>query len=162
MHHQRKRANFWRQRRLGRVKDQIRGHHQEMWYKIWILRQWSNWGWVLDGSFWSEVTLAGLYWIMDWIILYRMDSIVLAGLYRIGWIVSGNTGFYALSGYCLYGALVVRGWDGPTLSPSGMRAPPLAPEQERHCWLLRGGGLWEVVASTNCVGVTRKRNICAG
>ena len=39
------------------------------------------------------------------------------------------------------GALVGRGWDGPTLAPAGTGAPPLAPEQELHRWLLRGGGL---------------------
>ena len=41
-------------------------------------------------------------------------------------------------------------------------APPLAPEQERHHWLLSDGGLWEVVAGTNCVGAARTRSICVG
>ena len=39
----------------------------------------------------------------------------------------------------------------PVLAGAGTGAPPLAPEQERHHWLLRGGGLWEAVAGTNCV-----------
>ena len=59
------------------------------------------------------------------------------GLYRIGWIISGNTGFYALAGYWLDGTdgldrkLSGRGWDGPTLAGAGMRAPPLALEGRR-------------------------------
>ena len=44
-------------------------------------------------------------------------------------------------------------------APAGTGAPPLAPEQERHHWILRGGGLWEVVAGTNCVGAARMRSI---
>ena len=60
-----------------------------------------------------------------------------------------------LAGYCkqgtngtdrLDGALVVQGWDGQMLAGAGTGAPPWAPEQERHCWLLRGGALCEVVA----------------
>ena len=62
----------------------------------------------------------------------------------------------------LDGALVGRGWDGPTLAPAGTGAPPLAPEQECHHWLLRGDGLWEVVAGTNCVGAARAQIICVG
>ena len=102
-----------------------------------------------------------------------------AGSYHIGWIGSyhivsagsGNTGFYALAGYCLDGtdgtdgldgAFVGRGWDGRRLAPAGTGAPPWPPEQERHCRLLRIGGLWEVVAGTNCVGAARTRSICAG
>ena len=44
-------------------------------------------------------------------------------------------------------------------APAGTGAPPLAPGQERHHWLLRGGGLWEVVDGTNCVGAARARSI---
>ena len=71
----------------------------------------------------------GLGWVflirgdVIWIVLaYRLDLIVSAGSYCIGWIVSGNTGFYALAGYWLDwtdgtdgldGALVGREWDGP-------------------------------------------------
>ena len=36
---QRKIAIVWRQRSLGRVKNYIRGHQKEIWYKIWIMRQ---------------------------------------------------------------------------------------------------------------------------
>ena len=36
---QRKRENVWRYRRLGEVKNQMRGHQQEMWYKIGMPRQ---------------------------------------------------------------------------------------------------------------------------
>ena len=36
---QRKIANVWRQRPLGRVKNHMRGHQQEMWYKIWMFMQ---------------------------------------------------------------------------------------------------------------------------
>ena len=73
---------------------------------------------------------------------------------------SGNNEFYALDGYWLNGmddmdgldgALARRGWDGRKL---------WAPEQEHHCWILRGGGLWEVVAGTNSVGAARTRSIC--
>ena len=155
MHQQRKRANFCRQRTLGRVKNQMRGHQQEIWYKIWMLRQWGNWGWVLNGSFWSEETLdhivssAGLYRIVRWIVSYpQLDRIVSDELDRIVSAGSGNTGFYALAGYWLDGTdgldgvLVGRGWDGPSLAPAGTGAPPWEPEQERHWWLLRGGGLW--------------------
>ena len=59
----------------------------------------------------------------------------------------------------LDGTLVGQGWDGQTLSPAIMGEPPWAPEQERHRWLLRGGGLWEVVAGTHCVGAARTRSI---
>ena len=106
---------------------------------------------------------------LEWVVLYcqicrlcRMDCILSAGSYRwivsywLYWIVlyrivlaeSGNIGFSALAGYCLDGmdgtdgldgALVGRGWDGRMLAPAGRRAPPWAPEKERHCWLLRGG-----------------------
>ena len=62
----------------------------------------------------------------------------------------------------LDGALVGRGLDGPTLAPAGTGAPPLVPEQECHHWLLRGGGLWEVVAGTNFVSAARARSICVG
>ena len=69
-----------------------------------------------------------------WIVLtYRLDRTLSAGSYRIGWIVSGNTGFYALDGYWmdgtdrLNGALAGRGWGGPTFAGAGMGAPPLAP-----------------------------------
>ena len=92
-----------------------------------------------------------------------MDCIVSAG--------SGNNAFYALAGYWLDGTdrtdgqdgeLVGQGWDGPTLASTGTGATPWVPEQECHRWLLRGGGLWEVVAGTNCVGATRTRSICFG
>ena len=131
---QRKRENVWRQRPLGRAKNQIRGNHQEMWYKIWMLRQWFNWGWVLDGSFWSEETLDHIVLLAG---LYRISWI---GSYRIGWIVSGYTGFYALSGYWLNGldgtdgldgTLVGQGWDGTTLAGAGTGAPPLDLEGQR-------------------------------
>ena len=39
MHQQRKRENVWRKRPLGRAKNQMTGHQQEMWCKIWMLRQ---------------------------------------------------------------------------------------------------------------------------
>ena len=46
-------------------------------------------------------------------------------------------------------------WDGQTLAGSGTGAPPSAPEQERHHWLLRGGRRWEAVAVANCFGAAR-------
>ena len=52
----------------------------------------------------------------------------------------------------LDGALVGQGWDGRTLAGAGTGAPPWAPEQERHRWLLRGSALCEVLAGTNFVG----------
>ena len=88
----------------------------------------------------------------------RMDPIV-------SYCCSGQTGFYALGRWLvtdckghtdgLDGALVGRGWDGPTLAGAGTGAPPLAPEQERHHFLLRGGGRWEAVAVANCFGTAR-------
>ena len=62
----------------------------------------------------------------------------------------------------LDGTLVGRGWDGPMLAPVGTEAPPLASERKRHHWLLRDGGLWEVVSGTNYVGAARVRIICVG
>ena len=66
-----------------------------------------------------------------------------------------------LAGYCkkgtngtdvLDGVLVGQGWDGRTVAGAGTGAPPWAPEQERHCWLLRGSALCEVVVATNIFG----------
>ena len=54
------------------------------------------------------------------------------------------------------------GMEVPTLAVAGTGAPPLAPEQERHHWRLRGGGRWEMVADTNCAGAARTRSICVG
>ena len=51
--------------------------------------------------------------------------------------------------------LIARGWDGRTLAGVRTGAPPLAPEQERHHWLLRGGGRWEAMAVANCFGAAR-------
>ena len=92
----------------------------------------------------------------------------MSGLDRIVSSGSGNTGFYALAGYWLDGtdgldgALVGRRWDGRMLSRAGRGAPQWDPEQERRRWILRGGGLWEVVAGTNCVGDASTRSICVG
>ena len=114
----------------------------------------------------------------DWIISYRrldhiespgLDRSVLAGSYCIGWFVSGNNGFYALAGYWMDGMdgtdgidgkLMGQGCNGPTLAGARVGAPPLAPERERHHWILRGGRLWEVVAGNNCVGAAREQSIC--
>ena len=62
--------------------------------------------------------------------LWQKKCLCWIGLDRIVSAGSGNTGFYALAGYWLDGtdgldgAVVVRGWDGPMLSPSGTGAPP--------------------------------------
>ena len=88
--------------------------------------------------------MAGLYWLIGWIILYWLDRIILAGSYSIGWIVSGNTGFYSLAGYLidgmdgLDGTLVGWGWDGPTLAGAETVAPPLTFEGRRDV----GSGGW--------------------
>ena len=95
----------------------------------------------MNGSFLSEETLdhivssAGLYFIVGCIVSYRqLNRIVSAGLYRIVLDGSVNTDFYVLAGYWmdgtdgLDGALVGWGWDGTTLAPAGMGAPPWAPE----------------------------------
>ena len=80
---------------------------------------------------------------VGWILLCRLDFIL--GSYHIGWIGSyrivsagsGNTGFCALSGYCMYGMgrtdgldgdLVGQRWDKRTLAGAGKGAPPLALE----------------------------------
>ena len=52
----------------------------------------------------------------------------------------------------LDGAMVGQGWDGRTLAGFGTGAPPWAPEQERHHWILRGSALCEVVVATSIVG----------
>ena len=39
MQHNRRRVIVYCQRHFGRVKNQIRGNQQEMWCKIWMLRQ---------------------------------------------------------------------------------------------------------------------------
>ena len=62
----------------------------------------------------------------------------------------------------LDGALVRQGWDGRTLAGARTRAASWAPEQERHRWLLRGGGLCEVAARTNCVCAAKTRIKCVG
>ena len=113
----------------------------------------------------DHIVFSGSY---RWIVLYRMELAGLDGIvyYRIVSDGSVNISFYALAGYCLDGtdgldgALVGREWDEQTLATSGMGAPPWALEQERHRWLLRGGGLCEVVAGTNCVGAARTWSIC--
>ena len=69
--------------------------------------------------------------------------------------MDGTDGIYGLDG-----VLVEQGWDRPTLAPAGTGAPPLAPEQESHHWLLRGVRLWEVVADNSFVGTARTRSIC--
>ena len=112
--------------------------------------------------------MAGLYRIVGWIgwiVSYRrLDCIVSDALDCIVSAGSGNTDFYALSGYWWYGTdgtdgldgtLVGWRWDGQTLAGSGTGAPPLAPEQERHHWLLRGGGRWVAVSVDNCFGAAR-------
>ena len=121
-----------------------------------------GWVFLIRGDY-GWIALA--YWL-DHIVSYWPDHIVSAVSYRIGCIISGNTGFYALAGYWLDGTdgldgtFTGRGWDGPILAGARMRASPLAPERECHHWLLRGGGPWEVVADTNCVGAARERSIC--
>ena len=77
----------------------------------------------------------GSYCIIGWIVSYcRLDHIVSsAGLDHLVSAGSGNTGFYALAGHWLDGTdgldgeLVGRGWEGRTLAPAGMGAPPWAP-----------------------------------
>ena len=91
---------------------------------------------------------------------------------RHRWILRGGD---ALAGYCMDGmngkdgtdgtdgmdgALVGRGWDGWTLAGARTGAPPWTSEQELHRWILRGDGLYEVVAGTNCVGAARTQSIC--
>ena len=94
----------------------------------------------------------------------RMDSIV-------SYCCSGQTGFYALGRWLvidfkghtdgldgmdgLDGTLMVRGWYRQTLAGSETGAPPSAPEQERHHWLLRGGGRWVAVSVANCFVAAR-------
>ena len=87
---------------------------------------------------------------------------------RQRWLLMGVD---ALVGYCQHGtdetggldqALVVRGWDRQTLAPAGTGAPPWAPEQDRHSWILRGGVLCKVVSGTKCAGAARMQSICVG
>ena len=91
------------------------------------------------------MALSAVLYRIGWIVL--LDRIVSAGLdcivsYLAG---SGNTGFYALAGYCLDGMdeldgeLVGLGWDGRALAGARTGEPPWVLEQERHRWLLRGG-----------------------
>ena len=85
---------------------------------------------------------------------------------RHHWLLRGRD---VLSGYCQHGAdgmdgldeaFLGRGWDRQTLAPAGTGAPPWAPEQECHRWILRGGALCKVVDDTNCVGAARTQIIC--
>ena len=121
------------------------------------LRTGLEWVFLVRGDV-SSVSLDGLYRI-GWILSY---CIVSAGSYPIGWIGSyrivsyrldQNTGFYALAGYCLDGtdgldgALVGRGWGGPTLAPTRTGAPPWAPEKgspplDLEGWQDIGSGSW--------------------
>ena len=100
------------------------------------LRMGLGWVFLIRGDAGWVVGLSSGSCCIDWIVLYQLDRIVSDGIYRIGWIVSGNTGFYALAVYWLKrmdgtdgldGTLVGRGWDGPTLAPVGTGAPPLVP-----------------------------------
>ena len=107
----------------------------------------------MNGSFWSEeildniISSAGLYRTVGWIVSYCwLDHIISAGLDRIVLAGSGNAGFYALDDYWM----------------DGTDRHYHLPERERHHWLLRGGGLWEVVAGTKCIGAARTRKICVG
>ena len=103
----------------------------------WVFLIRGDAGWIVLDYRLDHIVLAGLYCI-GWIISYRLDRNVSAGSYCIVWIKSGNSGFYALTGYWLDGTdgmdgldgmLVVQGWYGPTLAGAGTGVPPLAPEQ---------------------------------
>ena len=81
-----------------------------------------------------------------WIVLaYRLDLSVSAGSYQetlvfMCWLITSLMGQMGRMDWM--GHLVGQGWDGPTFAGTRTGAPPLAPERERHYWLLRGGGLW--------------------
>ena len=87
---------------------------------------------------------------------------------RHNWLLRGGN---TLAGYFqhgtdgtdgLDGVLVRLGWDRRTLAPAGTVAPPWAPEQERHRWILMVGVICEVVAGTNCVGAERLSGVSLG
>ena len=146
----------------------MRGHQQEMWYKIWMLRQ-----------------LRQLRMCLGWVFLirgdagcivsaYRLDFIVSDGLYRIVWIISYYLdrirrhwilcADWFATGWMVRMDWMERWWDGcgtnRRYQALEQECPPLAPEQEIHHWLLMGGRMWEAVYDTNCVGATRARSIC--
>ena len=90
------------------------------------------------GSYFIIVCIVSYCWL-DRIVSDVLDCIVSDG--------SGNTWFYELAGYWLYGtdgtdgldgALVVRVWDGRTLAPAGTGVPPLDLEVRRAM----GSGGW--------------------
>ena len=157
----RKRANVWRHRPLGRLKNQMRGHQQEMWYKIWMLRhlrqlrmglRWlflirGDAGWIVSSYWLDHIVPAGSYRI-GWIISYWLDHIVLAGSYQdtlafMRWLIC-----YWLCGTDgLDGTLVGRGWYVPTLAGAVTGAPPLALKGKQavgsggwhqFCWCCKG------------------------
>ena len=95
-----------------------------------------------------DVALVGLGWDERLLAPARMGATEQERLHWLdGYCKQGTNGTDGLDG-----ALVGQGWDGRTLAGSRTGAPPWAPEQERHRWLLRGGVLCEVVARTNFVG----------
>ena len=96
---------------------------------------------------------------------YWLDRIGISlGFYRINWILCAGW----FDTYWIERMYWMRYWwyrggmEGPTLVGAGMGAPLLAPERERHHWLLRGGSHWEAAACTNCVIAARARTICVG
>ena len=81
----------------------------------------------------------GLYRLIDWIVSYRLDRIVSSGLYQETLDFMRSLVCYCHDGTDgLYGALVGRGWYGPTLAGARTGVPPLALEGRR----LVGGGGW--------------------
>ena len=82
--------------------------------------------------------------------------LALEGLWCAGWLLRTWGGWDGWTGW----GVGRMGLGIQMLAPTVTGAPPWSPEQERHCWLLRGGALCEVVASTNCVGAARTRSIC--
>ena len=84
---------------------------------------------------WQKNVSAGL----DWIVSYRLDQETLAFM---RWLVTGWVGRMGRMGRMDWmGVSVGRRWDGLTLALARTGAPPWAPEQECHHWLLRGGGI---------------------
>ena len=138
-----------------------------MWCKIWMLRQWGNWGWVLKYFWLCQIFRMDRIGFVGCIVSYRLDCIAgsyrisCIGLYcivfgwirkrwllRIGWLLPGWDGWDGWTGWGVGGTGVgrtdvSRRRNGRATMGAGIDAPPLALEGCRCAgWLLPGWDGW--------------------